>query len=135
MVSLGRVNSGVIKMFSQFQFSIRQMAIKRLNVFVHHHEDIHVKVKTLVNHILKDSEYQNDLLWDHLNDQVNELIVEKKFMEKLRMELDEQKFKFNEMNQLLGEIVEELDVQKELFQQLRQQNEDLKEQRFHHAGH
>lgn len=114
-------------MFSQFQFLIRQMAVKRLNVFVHHHEDINEKVKMLVDHILKDSEYKNDLLWDRLNTQVNDLIVERKYMEKLKMELEQREIKFHERNQMLEEIFEELEGQKLLYQRLRQENEHLQE--------
>lgn len=114
-------------MFSQFQFLIRQMAVKRLNVFVHHHEDINDKVKMLVDHIVKDSEYKNGLLWNYLNTQVNDLIVERKYMEKLKMELEQQQVRFHEMNQMLEEIVEELEGQKLLYQRLRQENEHLQE--------
>lgn len=114
-------------MFSQFQFLIRQMAVKRLNIFVHHHEDINDKVKMLVEHILKDSEYKNDLLWDRLNTQVNDLIVERKYMEKLKMELEQQQIKFHEMNHMLEEVFEELEGQKLLYQRLRQENEHLLE--------
>lgn len=114
-------------MFSQFQFSIRQMAVKRLNIFVHHHEDINDKVKKLVDYILKDSEYKNDILWDRLNTQVNDLIVERNYMEKLKIELEQQQVRFHEMNQMLEEVFEELEGQKLLYQRLRQENEHLQE--------
>lgn len=114
-------------MFSQFQFLIRHIAVKRLNVFVHHHEDIKDKVKMLVDHILKDPEYKNNLLWDRLNTQVNDLIVERKYMEKLKIELEQQQVRFHEMNQMLEEIFEELEGQKLLYQRLREENEHLQE--------
>lgn len=114
-------------MFLPLQFLIRQMAVKRLNIFVHHHEDINDKAKMLVDHILKDSEYKNNLLWDHLNAQVNDLIVERKYIENLKMELEQQQIRFHEMNQMLEEIFEELEGQKLLYQRLRQKNEHLEE--------
>lgn len=92
---------------------------------MHHHEDINEKVKMLVDHIMKDSEYKNNLLWERLNTQVNDLIVERKYMEKLKMELEQQQVRFHEMNQLLEEIFEELEGQKLLYKRLRQENEHL----------
>lgn len=114
-------------MFLPFQFLIRQMAIKRLNIFVHHHEDINNKVKMLVDHILKDSEYKNNLLWDHLNAQVNDLIEEIKYIENSKIELEQQQIRFHEMNQMLEEIFKKLEGQKLLYQRLRQKNEHLEE--------
>lgn len=102
------------------------MAVKRLNIFVHHHEDINDKVKMLVDHILKDSEYKNNLLWEHLNAQVNDLIAEIKYIENLKIELKQQQIRFHEMNQML-EIFEKLERQKLLYQRLRQKNEHLEE--------
>lgn len=114
-------------MFSQFQFLIRQMSVKRLNIFVHHHEDINDKVKMLVDYILKDTKYKNDQLWDRLNTQENDLIVERKYMEKLKIELEQQRVRFHEMNQMLEEVFEDLEGHKLLYQRLRQQNEHLQE--------
>lgn len=104
------------------------MAVKRLNVFAHHHEDINVKVKMLVNHVLKDSEYENSLLWEHLNNNVNELMMERKCVENMRMELEKQKFKCQEKKKTLKEMFQELVKQKELYQKLKKQNEYLREQ-------
>lgn len=104
------------------------MAVKRLNVFVHHHEDINVKVKMLVNHVLNDSEYENNLIWEHLNNNVNELIMERKCVENMRMDLEKQKFICQEKKKTLKEMFQELVKQKELYQKLKKQNEDLLEQ-------
>lgn len=129
-------------MFSHFQFSIQQMSLKRLNVFVHHHENINFKAETLANHILEESKYQNDLLWHRLDNQVNELGYEKEFVEKLEMDVDKQKSKFNQMNQFLEEVIHELNGQQVLNHKLRQQHAAQQEQhnfpmqdiRFDHMG-
>lgn len=114
-------------MFSQFQFFIRQMALKRLNIFVHHHEDVNEKVKRLVDHIVKDAEYKNNLLLERLNTRVNELIVERKYMENLKMELKQREVRFHEMHLMMEEIFEELKQQKLLYKWLRQENKHLQE--------
>lgn len=103
------------------------MAIKRLNVFVHHHEDINNKVKMLVDHILKDFEYKNNLLWNHLNAQMNDLIVERKYTEELKMELEQQRVRFHKMNEMLKETSEEMEEEKLFYQRLRQESEHLEE--------
>lgn len=115
-------------MFSQFQFSIQQMSLKRLNVFVHHNENIEVKVETLANHILEESKYQKGLLWHCLKNQVNEFSYEQEFLEKLKMDVDKQKSEFNEISHFLEEVVHDLDGQQVLNHKLRWQQAALQEQ-------
>lgn len=107
-----------------FQFSIRKMALKRLNVFVHHHEDINVKVKMLVDDIWKGAISKNNILWRCLNSQTNALIAERTQNEELRKLLQKQDIKLCKKKEELDELIEEQEKQNQLNQWLREQAED-----------
>lgn len=114
-------------MFPQFQVFIRQMSLKRMNVFVHHHEDIDLKVQAQTSGLLEQRREENELLWTHLNDRVTELAHKKAMVEKLRADVAEQKAHFDLISQFCEEVLHELKEHQDLQEQLEQQHGALQE--------